>query len=104
MRFWHLVFVAAVVQCVSLKGLYTELEAEKSGASLRKPRSTDSQIIREWTLKDVLSFSDDNDNKADRNGEYTSATLEKENLPMSFTICAAFMVEAWNSDFQSALV
>ena len=103
MRFWHLVSVI-VVQCVSLKGLYTEIEVEQSAARLRRPRSSDSQIINEWQVQDVLSFSDDNDNKADRNGEYTSATLEKENLPMSFTLCAAFMVESWNTNFNSALV
>ena len=45
----------------------------------------------------ILSFGDDNDDKADYNGEFTSASLEKENLPESFTLCAAFSVEAWNS-------
>ena len=102
MRFWYLLlcFAFVVVHCVSLKGH----EVEKGSTRLRRPRSVDSQVIYEWRMQDVLSFSDDNDNKADRIGEYTSASIEKENLPMSFTICAAFMVEAWNTDFISALI
>ena len=35
----------------------------------------------------VLSFADDNDSKVDENGEYMSASLEKEILPKSFTMC-----------------
>ena len=97
MRFWKLICFAIVVHRVSLKGYET-------GERLRRPRSVDSEVVFEWRLQDVLSFSDDNDNKRDNMGEYTSATIEKENLPMSFTICAAFMVEAWNTDSNSALV
>ena len=52
----------------------------------------------------VLSFSDDNDDKADENGEYTSASLERENLPKSFTMCAAFSVESWNVKFPQVAV
>ena len=40
----------------------------------------------------------------DINGEYTGATLEAGPLPESFTICSAFMVEAWTADFGSALM
>ena len=43
----------------------------------------------------ALDFSLDNDGKADENNSYTQATLQKENLPSSLTICTAFMVEAW---------
>ena len=50
----------------------------------------------------VFDFSADNDNKPDSNGEYTGATLEAGPLPESFTICSAFMVEAWTTDFSSA--
>ena len=50
----------------------------------------------------VLDFSLDVDDEMDYNGSYTSATLEKEDLPPSFTICAAYMVEAWTTEFWSA--
>ena len=43
----------------------------------------------------ALNFSLDNDWKSDKNNSYTHASLKKEDLPRSFTICTAFMVEAW---------
>ena len=46
------------------------------------------------TLK-ALDFSLDNDEKPDENNLYTHASLQKENLPSSFTICTAFMTKAW---------
>ena len=49
----------------------------------------------------ALDFSLDNDFKSDDNNSYTHASLQKENLPPSFTICTAFMVEAWN-EYQDA--
>ena len=59
----------------------------------RQPRSVS-------TLK-VLDFSADNDNEPDSNDKYTKATLETGPLPDSFTICSAFMVEAWTSESYS---
>ena len=50
----------------------------------------------------VLDFSADNDNKPDSDGEYTSATLEGGALPESFTICMAFMLDAWSTSSISA--
>ena len=50
----------------------------------------------------VIDFSLDVDQAPDSNGSYTSATLEKEDLPPSFTICAAYMVEAWTTGFTAA--
>ena len=44
----------------------------------------------------VFDFSDDNDWKLDNESVFTHASLEKEGLPKSFTICSAFMVESWN--------
>ena len=43
----------------------------------------------------ALDFSLDNDRKPDENNSYTHASLQKRNFPPSFTICTAFMVEAW---------
>ena len=43
----------------------------------------------------VLDFSLDGDWYTDANGTYTHASLQKENFPPFFTICAAFMVEWW---------
>ena len=50
----------------------------------------------------VLDFSADNDHEPDSNGEYSGATLEAGPLPETFTICSAFMVEAWITDFSTA--
>ena len=47
-----------------------------------------------WSWK-ALDFSLDSDGKPDENNIYTLASLQIENLPPSFTICTAFMVEAW---------
>ena len=43
----------------------------------------------------ALDFSLDNDEEPDENGSYTKATIQKEGLPHSFTICTAFTVESW---------
>ena len=47
-----------------------------------------------WSLK-ALDFSLDSDGNPDENNIYTHSSLQIENLPPSFTICTAFMVEAW---------
>ena len=52
----------------------------------------------------VLDFSADNDQEPDSNGEFTGATLKAGFLPESFTICSAFMVDAWTTEFASALM
>ena len=87
----------------SSRRLDRELESKNSAAKVvvTKPRSAVSQHTHDDPLLMVLSFADDNDNEADGNGEFTSATLERENLPGSFTICSAFMVDAWTTDFWS---
>ena len=51
----------------------------------------------------ALDFSLDNDWKADENKSYTHASHQKENLPSSFTICTAFMVERWTEYVDSML-
>ena len=55
----------------------------------------------EQTVK-VLDFSLDVDSAPDSNGSYTAATLEMKDVPPPHTICAAFMVEAWNTPFTLA--
>ena len=45
----------------------------------------------------AIDFSLDNDNEPDEDNSYTQASLQKANLPPSFTICTAFLVEAWLS-------
>ena len=52
----------------------------------------------------MLDFSLDNDNAVDSNEAYTSATLKKNDMPPSFTICAAYMIEAWPTDFTEAFM
>ena len=50
----------------------------------------------------VITFADDNDQYPDSSGEYTGASLTKPDMPKDFTICAAYMVEAWTTGFTSA--
>ena len=52
----------------------------------------------------ALDFSLDNDQKPDKGDSYTHASLKKENLAPSFTICTAFMLEAWNEYADAKLV
>ena len=52
----------------------------------------------------ALDFSLDNDWQSDQSNSYTQASLQKENLPSSFTICTSFMVRAWMSDYADALL
>ena len=47
------------------------------------------------TRMKVLDFSADSDGEPDSNGEFTGASLNVGVLPESFTICVAYMVEAF---------
>ena len=67
-----------------------------TGNQDRQQRSVGSKGNPEKMLK-VFDFSADTDHELDSNGEYTGATLEAGPLPESFTICSAFMVEAWDT-------
>ena len=49
----------------------------------------------------VLDFSMDVDQGTDSNTR-SSATMEKEDLPPSFTICTAYKVEAWTTELSAA--
>ena len=51
-----------------------------------------------------LDFSANSNYEPDSNGEHTGATLEAGPLPESFTICFAFMVKAWTTEFVSAIM
>ena len=50
----------------------------------------------------VIDFSDDIDGEPDSQGEFTMASLSKPDMPRDFTICTAFMVKAWTTDFKAA--
>ena len=52
----------------------------------------------------MIIFSDDVDHAPDSSGEYTRASLTKPDMPKDFTICAAYMVEAWTTAFASAVL
>ena len=111
MRVWLLVMAIFLHCCLSgsnpsLKILDEELEIENIAAKdvMRKPRSVESQKTHEDPLLKVLSFADDIDNEADSNGEFSSAILTKASFPEAFTICSAFMVDAWTTDFAAAYV
>ncbi len=73
-----------------------EYRREEGGRRGRIQSSTPAPITK------VIDFSLDSDNAPDSNGSYTSATLEKEDLPPSFTICLAYMVEAWTTEWTTA--
>ena len=112
MKVWLLLLASLVhVKCLSaqsqdVKTLDIDFEYEERAARgvIRKPRSIESQKTSEDPLLKVLSFADDNDNKVDKEGEFTSATLKRANLPGSFTICLAFMVDAWTTHFSAVRV
>ena len=50
----------------------------------------------------MISFADDSDGLADSEGDNTGAFLTKPNMPKDFTVCAAYMVEAWTTAFTQA--
>ena len=54
-----------------------------------------------WATR-ILDLSLDVDHAPDSNGSYTHAALEKMDLPQSFTICSAYMVEAWTTAYSAA--
>ena len=76
------------------------MEERKALIEDREQRSDNSDNPER--LVKVLDFSADTDHEPDSNGEYTRATLEGGPLPESFTVCTAFMVEAWTTVFRSA--
>ena len=55
-------------------------------------------------LLSALDFSLDGDWEQDADGEYTHASLQLENFPSSFTLCAAFMVEYWKGALNPPLI
>ena len=50
----------------------------------------------------MISFSADNNGLPDSSGEYTGASLTKPDMPRDFTICAAYMVQAWTTAYSAA--
>ena len=69
-------------------------EASPSFMEGRKPR------FRE--VINVLDFSEDIDQEPDSNGSFSHASLTRDTMPLSFTICTAFLVEAWTTEFSVA--
>ena len=51
----------------------------------------------------LFDFTDDNDDTPDAKGSLTHATVEQPDLPISFTVCSAFMVEFWVEKFQATV-
>ena len=52
----------------------------------------------------MITFSDDEDQLPDKNGEKTGATLTKSDFPRDFTLCAAYMNELWPLAWSSVVV
>ena len=85
---------------VNPKLLGNELEHDTLSRedAIREKRLAESNP-QDYNYKDplrVLSFAEDNDERKDENGEYTSASLEKTKLPDFFTVCLAFKFEVWS--------
>ena len=78
-------------------------ESVRERRRIGQTRTQDRQPRSVSTLK-VLDFSADGDQQPDSNGEYTGATLEAGPLPESFTICSAFMTEAWTTEFMAVFL
>ena len=102
-----LVFLSATLaSCHLLTAQRAVRELKESVRERRRigqTRTQDRQSRSVSTLK-VLDFSADNDQQPDSKGEYTGATLEAGPLPESFTICSAFMVEVWTTDFAAVFL
>ena len=97
---------ASLASCHLLTAQRAARELKESVRERRRigqTRTQDRQSRSVSTLK-VLDFSADGDQQPDSNGEYTGATLEAGPLPESFTICSAFMVEAWTTEFTSGAI
>ena len=87
--------------------LEVELTERRPSRKPRKLFHTSRKHRREpktvGTFK-AIDLSEESDQEEDENGEYTSAFIEKEDLPNAFTICSAFSVDAWTTEFsQSAM-
>ena len=50
----------------------------------------------------VIDISDDINGERDSLREFTMASLSKPDMPRDFTICTAFMSEAWTTDFSAS--
>ena len=74
----HVKCLSAQNQDVKTLDIDFEYEERAARGVIRKPRSTESQKTSEDSLLKVLSFADDNDNKVDKEGEFTSATLRRQ--------------------------
>ena len=99
-----LLLLVTIASCHLLPAEQTNREFKERVRDQRRigqTRTQDRQPRSVSTLK-VLDFSADGDQQSDSNSEYTGATLEAGPLPESFTICSAFMVEAWTTDFSGA--
>ena len=71
----------------------------------RKPHTTKTMRLPkadEGPKHSVIDFSDDIDGEPDSHGEFTMASLSKPDMPRDFTICTAFMSEAWTTDFSAS--
>ena len=75
----HVKCLSAQSQDVKTLDIDFEYEERAARGVIRKPRSIESQKTSEDPLLKVLSFADDNDNKVDKEGEFTSATLKRAN-------------------------
>ena len=106
---WSFLFLAPCASFQLLDGGLAQVRPHKwvvegHGGQLRKlpvQRRQIRQADSKSKLK-VLDFHSDNDQLADRNGEFTSATLIGGRLPDSFSICVAYMVEAWHTEQSAA--
>ena len=71
----------------------------------RKPHNTKTMRLSkadEGPKHSVIDLSDDINNEPDSSGEFTMASLSKPDMPRDFTVCSAFMVKAWTTDFSAA--
>ena len=98
MKVGVLIILLVVALDVSSKLLEREIEHEiwftESAISEKRLAVPDYQEITKNPPK-VLTVSDDNDDRKDSNGEYTSASVKRPKLPDSFTVCLAFKFDAW---------
>ena len=73
-----------------------------AGLGQKKTHRIDCEVPKSPPLK-VLDFSQDNAGQLDANNNSTYASLWVTNLPSSFTIRSAFMVDKWGEITNSVL-
>jgi hypothetical protein len=74
----------------------------QSGHNVQKWREEKSEA--NVAMFTVIDFNEDSDHEPDAEGQYTEAILGKDKkatFPPSFTVCAAYKIDVWNTEWNA---